>query len=249
MTLPYSKALITGASSGLGRGLCTWFAKQGVTVYAAARRKDQLDALAQGFDGKIVPVVLDVADADRAHDDVKALDAKVGGFDLVIANAGVGNASNGRRIVWANEHQLIKVNVAGAVATLSAVLPAMVERKSGQVVGVSSLAGLVPVPGSAGYNASKAFFTMWLDCIRMDVERVGVTVTCIQPGFVKSEMTAKNKHPMPFLMETEPAVELMGKAIARKEKVFAFPWSMASVVQSIASMPKALQRAAIKRVL
>ncbi len=249
MTAPYQNALITGASSGLGLGLATWFAKKGVKVYAAARRLDRLEALAKELGPNVVPVQLDVAKADAAHERITALDQESGGFDLVIANAGVGGSSSGKHIVWESERHMAEVNVLGALATLCAVLPGMNERKKGHLVGVSSLAGLLPLKASATYCASKAFLAMWLDSIRLDVEPVGLDVTCLHPGFVKSEMTAKNKRRMPMIMETEPAVELMGQAIVRREKRYAFPWQLASVVHSVAQLPKGLQHAAIKRLL
>ncbi|ADO74326.1 hypothetical protein [Stigmatella aurantiaca] len=74
----------------------------------------------------------------------------------------------------------------------------------------------------------------------MDLRGTGVRVTCIYPGFVKSEMTAKNRFPMPFLLETEDAVERMGRAIVRGAPVFAFPWPTARFVQFIHALPNAL---------
>lgn len=249
MKATYQTALITGASSGLGLGLATWFAKKGVKVYAAARRLDRLEALAKELGPNIVPVQLDVSQANAAHERIQALDKESGGLDLVIANAGVGESGSGKRIQWANELRMAEVNVMGALATLCAVLPGMNERKQGHLVGVSSLAGMLPLKSSATYCASKAFLAMWLDSIRVDVEPVGLDVTCLYPGFVKSEMTAKNKHPMPFLMETADAVELMGTAIVRRERNYAFPWQLASVVKTVAAMPRGLKRAAVKRLL
>src|SRR5262249_36144182 len=157
------------------------------------------------------------------HARIRALDQESGGFELVIANAGVGNSSSGKKIVWENDLRMAEVNVIGALATFCAVLPGMNERQKGHLVGVSSLAGLLPLKASATYCATKAFLAMWLDSVRLDVEPVGIDVTCLHPGFVKSEMTAKNKRRMPLLMETDDAVDLMGQAIVRKEKRYAFP--------------------------
>jgi short-subunit dehydrogenase len=179
---------------------------------------------------------------------LSALDAQVGGFDLVIANAGVGNDVSGRQVDWARMHQIVKVNVAGAMATLTAVLPGMVERGRGQIVGVSSLAGLMALPRSATYSASKAFLALWLDSMRLDLEGTGVQVTAILPGFVKSEMTKRNKHPMPFLLETDDAVERMGRAIERGVKRFAFPWQTAALIGAAAALPSGVRALALKRI-
>ena len=141
--MSYQNALITGASSGMGRGLAIWFAKKGVTVYAAARRTAELEKLrdeCKDFTGKVIPMALDVSDGDRTFERVKKLDEESGGLDLVIANAGVAGETYGKRIDWPTIKRMIDVNVTGAAATLTAPLSAMVKRGKGQLVGISSLA-------------------------------------------------------------------------------------------------------------
>ena len=248
MTTPYKTALITGASSGLGRGLAAWFAKKGVKVYAAARRLDQLEGLKAEVGENVVPLKLDVSDAAATFDKVQALDAECGGLDLVVANAGVGEMTRAKKLVWSEVQRLIDVNVTGATATLLGALPAMAERKRGHVVGISSLAGFTPLPRYPAYCASKAYLGMFLESLRLEVDRYGVQVTSIHPGFVKSEMTAKNKaETMPFLLETDDAVERMGKAILRGAKVYAFPWQLTSVLSVGLSLPRPLRTPILKR--
>ncbi len=249
MDVTYKNALITGASSGLGRGLAAWFAQAGVRVYAAARRIDQLDALRAEAGDHVIPFPLDVARADETHERVKQLDVDCGGLDLVVANAGVGEETAIERLEWERVRHMLDVNVTGAVATLVAPLPAMVARGRGHLVGVSSLAATVPVPRHSTYSASKAFLAMWLGGIRNDVKGVGVHVTSIHPGFVKSEMTAKNTTRMPFLLETADAVERMARAILRKDRTFAFPWQMRTLATVASGMPPALRHAALKRAM
>ena len=99
----YANALVTGASSGLGRGLAALLARHGVRVYAAARRTALLDALKTEAGDSIVPVELDVSDADRTHDRVREIDEACGGLDLVVANAGVGEETYGKRLRWDRE--------------------------------------------------------------------------------------------------------------------------------------------------
>lgn len=246
---PYKTAFITGASSGLGRGLATWFAQRGVTVHAAARRVAELEKLRDEVGERIVPVELDVSDADATEAAVRRLDSTSGGLDLVIANAGVGGEMSARRVNWSKVHQGIKVNVSGAVATLCGALPGMVERKRGHLVGISSIAGLLALPRSATYGASKAFLSMWLESVRLDVASEGVQVTTIQPGFVKSEMTdLRPKETMPFLLETADAVERMGRAILRKDEVFAFPWQTATAARVAGVLPRRVRAAVLRRV-
>jgi len=104
-------------------------------------------------------------------------------------------------------------------------------------VGVSSLAGQRGLPKNAAYSGSKAFLTTFMESLRVDLQGTGVRVTCIQPGFVKSDMTAPNRHPMPFLLETQDAVERMGRAITRGVPVFPFPWQMATLMRLVTALP------------
>ncbi|WP_434382932.1 SDR family NAD(P)-dependent oxidoreductase [Melittangium boletus] len=239
----YRTALVTGASSGLGRGLALWYARKGVRVYAAARRREHLEALAQealASGSRIEPVELDVSDGDATVARVRELDDACGGLELIVANAGFGRETSAKRLDWETVRQTIDVNVTGAAATLTAVLPRMVERKKGHVVGVASLAAFRGLPRNAAYSASKAYLSTFMESLRVDLKGTGVDVTCIYPGFVKSEMTAQNKFPMPFLLETEDAVELMAGAIARGEAAYAFPWQMAGVGSVLRLLPNAL---------
>lgn len=236
----YRTALITGASSGLGRGLALWYARRGVRVYAAARRRAELDSLAdeaRAANGLIEPVELDVAQADATLARIREIDAASGGLDLVVANAGYGRETFGTRLKWDTVRQVIDVNVTGAAATLSAVLPQMVERKRGHLVGVASLAAFRGLPGNAAYSGSKAFLSIFCESLRVDLKGSGVNVTCIYPGFVRTDMTSRNKHPMPFLLEPDEAVKLMARAIARRQAQYAFPWQMAGIMGVVKRLP------------
>jgi short-subunit dehydrogenase len=226
----YRNVLITGASSGLGRALSLWFARRGARVYAAARREEQLQSLraeASVGPGEVVPVRLDVADTEAVVAKLRALDdATPGGMDLVVANAGVGGRLNGARTEWADISRMLQVNILGATATLTALAPRMAERKKGHLVGVASLAAWIVVPRFGIYGASKRYLQTLCEGLRLDMPP-GVRVTSINPGFVKSEMTAENRFPMPFLLETEDAADRMGRAILRGDALFAFPWQTA----------------------
>lgn len=248
MSAFWKTALVTGASSGMGRGLALWLTKRGVKVYAAGRRLELLQSLQAEAGELIVPLQLDVSDGEATFDAVTALDAQSGGLDLVIANAGVGEDTRPKRIKWPSIKQMIDVNVTGATATLCGALPGMVERGRGHVVGISSLAGLLPLPASSVYCATKAYLGMFMNSLRIDAEPHGISVTSIHPGFVKTELTAKNKpEAMPFLLEADDAVERMGKAILRRAKVYAFPWQLSSLIGVASSMPGPMQTAVLRK--
>jgi short-subunit dehydrogenase len=237
----YANIVITGASSGLGRALSLWFVRRGARVYAIARREAQLLSLqaeAASGPGAVVPVPLDVAEPDALVQRLRALDdATAGGIDLVVANAGVGGKLNGARTEWASIAPMLEVNVLGATATLAALAPRMAERGKGHLVGISSLAAWLVVPRFGIYGASKRYLQTYCQGLRLDLAGTGVRVSCINPGFVKSEMTADNRFKMPFLLETEDAANRIGRAILRGDARFAFPWQMALVTRLASFLP------------
>jgi NADP-dependent 3-hydroxy acid dehydrogenase YdfG len=233
---------ITGASSGLGRGLALHYAKAGATVHAAARRRDELVKLAsEAPPGSIVPVRLDVQDTDALVNAIHGAEEAAGGaLDLVIANAGVGKPNSARKMDWAVVKWIMDVNVTAACVTIAAALPRMIERDSGHVVMMSSLAAFRGMPGNAAYCASKAAVATFMESVRVDVRRTGVRATTIYPGFVKTELTAKNKFRMPFLMELDRAVEVMARGIARGAKTIAYPLPMVAVTRTLGAVPRSV---------
>lgn len=233
--------LVTGASSGLGRALALWFARRGAKVWAAARRTELLDTLAadpSARPGSIVPLALDVSSTAAIRRVLPEVDAQAdGGLDVVIANAGIGGEANPRKDTWEKVERMIQVNVTGAAATLATLAPHMAERGRGHLVGMSSLAAWMVTPKMGVYSATKAFLEVYCDGLHLDLKSAGVAVTCIHPGFVKSEMTAKNKFKMPFLLEADDAAERMGRAILRREKSFAYPWPMVLATRAARLVP------------
>ena len=233
---------ITGASSGLGRGLCLHYAKEGATVFAAARRKDELARLAaEAKGGSIVPVPLDVQDAEALVRAIRRAEEEAGGaLDLVIANAGIGQPTSARKMEWQVVKRILDVNVTAACVTLAAALPKMIERNAGHIVAVSSLAAFRGMPGNATYCASKAALHTWMESVRVDLRPTKVRATTIYPGFVKTEMTAKNRFPMPFLMELDAAVQVMARGLSRGAKTISFPLPMSALTRLLGALPRGL---------
>jgi short-subunit dehydrogenase len=245
--MEYANALVTGASSGIGRGLAAWLAKRGVRVYAAARRLENLQALKAEAGEKIVPLKLDCSDGDATEAAVRKLDAECGGLDLVVANAGVAEESRPKHLDWRRIRNMLEVNVIGSTATICGAVPGMVERKRGHLVGISSMAAFGAMPRIGAYCASKSYLMTFLQGMRLDLKWHGVRVSCIHPGYVKSEMTADFKKPPPFLMETDAAVEQIGAAIWRGAESYAFPWQMSLGLRTLASLPRPLYEAAARK--
>ena len=245
----YRTALVTGASSGIGRGLAAWLARQGVRVYAAARRIDALNQLQNEVGANIVPVQLDCAKADDTEARVRQLDEECAGLDLVVANAGIGEAITAKRINWAAVHQMLNVNVLGATATLLGALPKMIERKGGHLVGISSLSAFAAPSRLCAYGASKAYLAAFLEGLQGTVSAHGIAVSAIFPGYVKSEMTAGFKKEPPLMMETDDAVEAIGKAIFRRASHYAFPWPVSFTAKALGGLPRPISSALRNRLL
>ncbi len=238
--MSYRTALVTGATSGLGRGLALHYARRGTTVYATGRREERLQALAQEVGENLRPVVMDVTRTEETVEAIRRIDSECGGLDLVIANAGIGGQCPIGKLTWERVKPVVDTNVAGALATLTAVLPRMVERNRGHLVGISSLASFRGLPGSAAYSASKAALAVFLESLRVDLKGTDVAVTTIHPGFVKTELTAKNRHPMPFLMELDDAVREMVHGIDGRKAVVTFPAPLAAAVRGAYHLPRPL---------
>jgi short-subunit dehydrogenase len=238
----YRVAFVTGASSGIGAVLCKRLAEHGLEVVLAARREAELQAVADEIDragGKARVCALDVSDPDAVVETMQQLDDELDGIDLVVANAGIGKIRWGGKLSWNDCASTIGINVAGAVATLTALIPRMVARDRGHLVGVSSLAAYRGLPRNAVYSASKAFLSTFLESLRVDLKSTGLTVTDIRPGFVKTPMTEGNAR-MPFLMEADRAAQEIVDAIAARKGVHAFPLPLALGVRSIATLPNAI---------
>jgi short-subunit dehydrogenase len=243
MPTSYRSAFITGASSGLGRGLALWFARNGVQVYAAARRTERLVALreeAAQAGGRVEPVALDVTRTKDVLERVAEIDGACGGLDLVIANAGISEFTKATKLDYARVQRIIDTNVSGAAATICAALPKMVERNRGHVVGVSSLAALRGMARLAAYCGSKAFLSVFLEGLRVDLLGTGVKVTALLPGFVRTDINAGVKGRIPFMLQPDEAVERMAKAILRGDKEYAFPWPVAGAARAMRFLPNGL---------
>jgi short-subunit dehydrogenase len=244
----FERAFLTGASSGIGRGVALEFARRGTRVVAAARRRDRLDELvAEAPGGRIEACELDVSDPRRVAEVVAAEDERVGGFDLVIANAGVANYLGPDPLSLDNVLNIAQVNFTGALATLVAGKDAMLPRGRGTLVGVASLAGFRGLPDSGAYSASKAGLQTFLESLSLDLEGTGLTVVDISPGFIRSEMTDRNAFRMPFLMETEEAVQRFVDAVEAGLPQVTFPWQLAVPLRIGAKLaPRGLWRRAVR---
>jgi len=189
-------AAITGASSGIGEATAIAFADAGAKVSLGARRKDRLDSLVERIGDNALAIETDIGDEDQARAFVQRTKDELGGFDILINNAGVmllGPLLAQQGDDW---RTMANVNILGLIYCSHAGLALMAEQKSGHIVNVSSVAGRIARAGSAVYNFTKWGVTGFSEALRQEAAHVNVRVTCVEPGFVDTELQGHNTNPM-----------------------------------------------------
>ena len=232
--------MITGASSGIGKGLALAIADRGARVGLVARRQNLLDEIVNALrlrGKKAFAVAADVRDADAMEAAADRLREQLGPIDILVANAGIGTSSHISQLDPIHVANVMSINVLGAANSVAAVVPQMVARGKGQLVAISSLAAYRGLAKSAAYCASKAAMSAYFESVRIDLRRTGVDVTIIHPGFIKTALTSGRGAKMPFLMELDDAIPKILAAIEKRKKSVAFPWQLATVVRATRFMP------------
>jgi NADP-dependent 3-hydroxy acid dehydrogenase YdfG len=234
------RIFLTGATAGIGAALAEAYAADGITLGLVARREDRLEQMAKtlGAQGcRVLTYVADVCDAAHMEQVAMTFCEAAGGVDLVIANAGISAADKILDGNPAGVSNMFRINVEGVVNTLFPMVPAMVAQGSGHLVAIGSVAGFRGLPGKGGYSATKASVKILMDSYRPLLRGHGIRATTICPGFVASELTAKNPYPMPFIMPAEKAARLIQGAISRGASTYIFPWQMRMLVPLLKRVP------------
>jgi len=196
---------LVGASEGLGLALAQKLVAVGAEVIVSARNAERLADVVEELGSLARAVPVDVA--DRASVDAAA--AEVGEIDGMVFLAGVYWPMKSGDWNADDAETMADINFTGAVRTVGAVLPAMVERGAGHIVLTGSLSGFRGLPGAVGYGASKAAVMSLAETMYADLRGTGVDVQLANPGFIKTRLTDKNDFDMPFLMEPDDAAEAM----------------------------------------
>jgi len=235
--------MITGASSGIGRGIALEIAARGASLGLLARREELLQEIvneAESLNVRAISASADVRDAKAVKEAADRFRKELGPIDVLIANAGIGTADHAIKLQPQHAADVININVLGAVNSVAAVAAEMVERGQGRLVAISSLAAYRGLAKSAAYCASKAALSSYFESVRIDLRHTGVGVTIIHPGFIKTDLTAGREAKMPYLMELDYAVKKIVSAIEKEKKTYAFPWQLATIVRAGLIMPTAM---------
>ena len=207
------------------------FSRRGYALALLARRADLLQKLASELPNAIA-IPCDVTDSAAVHDAV----ARAGEINVAIANAGVGTTGWAAKSVSEAE-RMMRVNYFGMLYLFDAVIPQMMERRSGRFAGIASIAGLRGFPTASGYSASKAAMQAFLEAARVELAPFGIRVTIVNPGFIATAMTEKNTFSMPFLMTTERAAKIIVDGIERGARIVEFPWQMSALTRFSRALP------------
>jgi short-subunit dehydrogenase len=236
MPLRFQRAIVVGASSGIGAELARQLAGDGVAVALVARRADALEQVAararQGAKAAVLTAAHDVTDYDATPALFEKLVAELGGLDLLIYSAGYQYNPEEGVYDFARDRTTIEVNVLGAMAWTNLAAARFEAARAGTIVGLSSIAGERGRRTMPAYTASKGALTTWMEALRNRVSRHGVNVVTIKPGFVDTPLTAHLTR-KPMLISAERAAALILAAARRGTSPQAFvpmPWQLVALI-------------------
>ncbi len=239
---------ITGASQGLGRALAVHYANQGYHVYASARNTEALEELRDEnlAQGHIIPMPVDITEPEAVSSALSAI-LDQDSLDAVILNAGTFIHQPVERFNLKEIQQMVDLNLIATARCIEALLPHMLARESGQIAIVSSLAGYRGLPNSSGYGATKAALINMAESLKLDLEPKGVDIRLINPGFIETPLTAKNRFPMPDIISADTAAKIIYEGLQSKRFEIRFPTRFAWTLNLLSMLPYTLYLPLVRR--
>lgn len=234
------RAVVVGASSGIGEALARELAEAGHEVGLTARRRDRLETIGEELPTRAYVARMDVTDTEDARDGFAELVEAMGGVDVVVLCAGVGEEN--RDLDWAVERRTVDVNVRGFTALATAAMDRFDEQGHGHLVGISSVAAHMANGAAPAYPASKAFVSNYCDALRYRARNreADVTVTTVEPGFVDTDMAGGTF----WMCSPETAAAQIHRAIRRKRRKAYVTRRWRLVAALVALLPDAVKRRA-----
>jgi NAD(P)-dependent dehydrogenase (short-subunit alcohol dehydrogenase family) len=188
---------ITGCSSGFGHELAKLVLARGLRAVVTARDKTRVAELARSADDRALPLGLDITDATQIASAVQEAQARFGGIDVLVNNAGYGYQASVEEGEDAEIRAQFETNVFGLFAMTRAVLPGMRARRNGHVINITSVAGFIGFPGSGYYAATKHAVEGWSDALAAEGKPLGIKVTCIEPGPFRTDWAGRSLRQTP----------------------------------------------------
>ncbi len=231
---------LIGASSGIGAALAPALAAEGAVLALSSRREAELNEVADACKHGPRPLVkpVDVTDRGQIERAYTELVEAWGKVDIVFYNAGTWGVSEVAS--FDTERALVQIDVLylGLVRTVGTVMPDMIARRSGDIVGMASVAGYAGLPRAAAYSSAKNGVNAFLQSIRIELKDYEVGVVTINPGFVKTPLTDRNDFPMPFLMSPEAAAAEIVKGLLAGDEEIHFPRRLSWPLKLYTGLPR-----------
>lgn len=236
------KIFIMGASTGIGKALAIHYANKNTIIGLAARRIDLLEEVASQCrlnKAKAYVFKVDVTDEENCSIAAHEFISLAGGIDIVIANSGIG--SNDDILTGSSQkiNKVLSTNVLGVTNTVLPFLPTMKDQKNGSIVGISSVASFIPLPGRGGYSSSKIAVRRLFDSWRPTLKEHGIKIITICPGFIDTPMTKRIRF-KPFLKDVTTAANAFASAIEKGKKTYVYPWQMRWLVRLVKVIPQGI---------
>jgi len=230
-------AWIVGGGSGIGAAVARELADRGWTVAISGRRAERLDEVA-AHNPSIRPYPLDVTDTRAVLATVNAIASDLGRIDLGLYGAVAAVGTPPGRYEPEKFAAAFDVNFLGLVRALDPLIEVMGRQGGGQIAVIGSLAGYVGLPRGGAYAASKSALMTLCQTMRVELAPRNILVRLISPGFVKSELTSRNRYRMPMLMETDEAAWRIVDGLVRSARFeIAFPWPMVWMMKAARLLP------------
>ncbi len=232
-------AVVVGATGGLGAEITKRLARKECTLALVGRNEKRLSSLAK----EILPApssafVCDVSSSASVAHAYRGIMRQMKSADLVVFASGIGEPMDSHHFEAGKFEQTLRTNVLGVSYWLDLVLPEMIRRKEGTIVGISSLAAGRGLPGGASYCPSKAALSTLFECLRTDLEPLGIRVILVEPGFVATPLTAQLSF-TPFLMRPDRAADIIVRGIEDGRPRIRFPWQLRLYAWIIRNLPLA----------
>lgn len=210
--------LLTGGSAGIGLATSKMLMDKGYRVYSGSRRGGGESVKSSISNGEIIPIKLDVNDEKTLDEVIKKIIEENGDLYAVISNAGNGIAGAVENTSAEEAKYQLETNFFGAVKTIRACLPQFRKQKSGKIIAVTSVAGIIPIPFQAFYSAAKAAYQIYMEALAMEVKPFGIQCCTILPGDTKTDFTASRKYTEESQNKNSPYYKQMKIAVGKMEK-------------------------------
>ncbi|MDX1451357.1 MAG: SDR family NAD(P)-dependent oxidoreductase [Oleiphilaceae bacterium] len=231
---------IIGASTGIGAALMKTFQEQGCRVFASARNQEKLAAACNGLSG-CHAVPLDVCDVASLNEAAAYIREHVTSIDTLIVNAGTCEYMDSDALDIALVRRVFETNFFGAIQAINTALPLLRSAARPQLVVIGSSVSYQALPRAHAYGASKAAIRYFTECLNIDLQKEGIDVRVVSPGFVDTPLTAQNDFAMPFRISAEQAADNIVKGLEGSSFDVHFPKRFTWLLKGFAKLPQSLR--------